>query len=200
MSAGFDAANLPRQRFRRGQRLLASLRDTRRLLVEFRLTLLLFALTTFGAGALYGAMQNSYALAPEDLVPVIDLPYVMAQMMTLQASPPPAGMPAPLVLFWYVMPFFGLFVLGQIVLFIQLFFDRRGRAAALQEALASTMRDHTIVVGLGHVGLGVVRSLLDLKTPVVAVNAGFDPATAALLDQMEVVRIDGDGRRAEVLA
>lgn len=179
------------------QHLRASLRYNLRLLREFRATLALFILTTLGAGSLYGAMEAAYNL--EERVPAIDLPYHMAQMMTLQASPPPPGMPIPLVLFWYVMPFFGLFVLGQIVQFIQLLFDRSGRAAAWQEAIASTMKDHTIVIGLGHVGLGVVRSLIDLQTQVVAVNHGFDATTAETLRQMNVTMIDGDGRLDDTL-
>lgn len=189
-----------RQRLRLGQHLRASLTDTRRLLWEFRRTLALFVLTTLGAGSLYGLMQGVYAIPDEAIVPTIDLPYHMAQMMTLQASPPPVGMPAPLVTFWYVMPFLGLFVLGQIVTFIQLFFDRSGREAAWQEAIASTMKDHTIVIGLGHVGLGVVRSLIDLQTHVVAVNNGFDSATAQILREMNVTMIDGDARMADTLA
>jgi len=120
-------------------------------------------------------------------------------MMTLQASPPPVGTPALMVMFWYLMPFFGLFVLGQIVTFIQLFFDRSGREAAWQEAVASTMKDHTIVIGLGHVGLGVVRSLIDLQAPVVAVNNGFDSHTAQALREMNVVMIEGDARLADTL-
>jgi Trk K+ transport system NAD-binding subunit len=191
---------LPRQRLSVGQRWRASFRDTMRLLREFRATLVLFVLTTLGAGSLYGMMQAAYDIAPDDHIPTIDLPYHMAQLMTLQAEPPPAGMPAPMVMFWYVMPFAGLFVLGQIVQFIQLFFDRSGRAAAWQEAIASTMKDHTIVIGLGHVGLGVARALIDLKTQVVAVNQGFTPETASTLSAMNVVMIDGDGRSAETLA
>lgn len=160
----------------------------------------MFVLTTLGAGALYELMQRAYVIPAEAYVPAIDLPYHMAQMMTLQAAPPPVGMPVLMVMFWYVMPFFGLFVLGQIVTFIQLFFDRSGRAAAWEEAVASTMKDHTIVIGLGHVGLGVVRSLIDLQTPVVAVNRGFDPATSQILREMMVTMIDGDARLADTLA
>jgi Trk K+ transport system NAD-binding subunit len=167
---------------------------------EFRGTLTLFVLTTLGAGSLYGVMQGIYSIPPEAFVPTIDLPYHMAQMMTLQATPPPIGMPAPLVTFWYVMPFVGLFVLGQIVTFIQLFFDRSGRAAAWQEAVASTMKDHTIVIGLGHVGLGVVRSLIELQAPIIAVNNGYDPITIKALQDMNVTMIDGDGRLADTLA
>ena len=193
-------AAISRQHLSLGQRFRASIRDTRCLLREFRGTLVLFFMTTVGAGALYGLMQSVYTIPPEAFVPIIDLPYHMGQMMTLQAAPPPVGTPALMVVFWYVMPFVGLFVLGQIVTFIQLFFDRSGRAAAWQEAVASTMKDHTIVIGMGHVGLGVVRSLIDLQAPVVAVNTGFDPATAKTLMEMNVVTIDGDGRMADTLA
>jgi len=193
-------AAISRQRFRLGQRIRASIRDTRCLLREFRGTLALFFLTTIGASLLYGVMQSVYTIPAEAFVPVIDLPYHMGQMMTLQAAPPPVGTPALMVVFWYVMPFVGLFVLGQIVTFIQLFFDRSGRAAAWQEAVASTMKDHTIVIGMGHVGLGVVCSLIDLQAPVVAVNLEFDSATTKTLSDMNVVMIKGDARMADTLA
>lgn len=171
-------------------------RDTRALLNEFRWPLLLFVLATVGLGLLYGELMVLAGLEP---LPWFQLPYLMFALMVLET---PIDMPSEwyLLVFWYAMPPIALFILGRGVSdFARLFFDRSGRRVAWQEAIISTMKHHTIVLGFGHVGLRVTRALVDMGVEVVAVDTTITPEDEAELNTLGVPFIIGDGRTAAVL-
>jgi Trk K+ transport system NAD-binding subunit len=171
----------------------AAWRDTRALLREFRYPLIVFHLAVIGGGLLYGTLHNDVAgIEPE--IPLHNLPYMMVALMVLET--PEEVPPQPyLIAFWYLMPAVGLYVIGRGVAdFARLFFDRSGRRSAWEEALASTYRNHVIVLGVGHVGMRVVRTLVGMGFDVVGIEQKTRPETEAELETLRVPLIVADGR------
>lgn len=174
----------------------AVLRDTRALLREFRLPISLFAVVTLGGGWLYGEL---HVIAGYERIPYYDLPYIMTAFMVLES---PLDLPKEpyLIIFWYLMPPIAVFIFGRGAAdFVRLFFNRSERRDAWEEAVASTYRDHIIVLGVGHVGQGVVKALVELGFDVVVVDKSLTPELDDKLSELGVPAIIGDGRELSVL-
>lgn len=174
----------------------AAWRDTHALLREFRTPILGFLLVTLVGGFFYGEL---YFAARGEFIPLIDRPYVILQLMVLEA---PHDVPPEwyLVAFWYILPPAFIFLVGLgSADFMHLFFHRRGRRDAWGAAVASTLKDHVIVMGAGHVGLRVIRELVGLGYEVVAIDANPDPGVDEELEGMHVPLIREDGRVAATL-
>lgn len=184
------APRLPRRRWRF---LRAAWRDTNALVREFRHPLIVFLIACFGGGALYGWLHNDVAgVVPA--IPVLNLPYTMVSLMILET---PEEVPAEpyLIAFWYLMPAVALYVVGRGVAdFARLFFDRSERRAAWEVALASTYRNHVIVLGIGHVGMRIVRTLVGMGFEVVGVEQKIRADAELELEQLGVPIINADGR------
>ncbi len=182
---------------RRTLRMLRAIwRDTSALWGEFRRPILAFLIATLGGGWLYGELL---VLAGYPRVPYIDLPYMMVLLMILQSfgEIPPEPY---LIAFWYVMPLVALYVIGQGVIdFGRLFFNRGERRAAWEEAVASTYRNHIIVMGIGHVGMRVVRALKDMGSEVVAIDMDEPDNPLADMTGLHTPLIEGDGRTPATL-
>lgn len=178
-----------RRRFTRTLR--AAWRDTSALWREFRRPILIFLIAVFGGGWLYGELL---VIAGYARVPYSALPYMMIDMMILEsftALPPELY----LVIFFYVLPLVALYVVGRGVTdFVRLFFNRGERRSAWEEAVASTYRNHIIVMGIGHVGTRVIRALAQMGSEVVAIDLHADDALDAELSDLNVPLIIGDGR------
>ncbi len=117
----------------------------------------------FAYGELYEVLRG-------DEMPLIDRPYVIVQLMILEA---PEAVPpeAALVAFWYAMPVaFVLLVALGAADFVNLVFNRDEQRNPWAEALALTYRNHVIVFGAGHVGERVIRDLVDMGLDVVAID------------------------------
>ncbi len=168
-------------------------RDTSALLKEFRVPILALLIATVGGGWLYGEL---YLIARGERISMLDLPYDMIQLMTLQGIPEEKPPPEPyLVIFWYGMPLIGLYVIGRgAVDFGRLFFDRSGRRNAWEEAVASTYRNHIIVIGIGHVGLRIVRQLVAMGFEVVCIDGALSAEKDDELSHLHVPLVIGDGR------
>lgn len=69
-----------------------------------------------------------------------------------------------------------------------------------QIALASTHKDHILVVGVGNVGYRVVMELLGFGEHVVAINSEGDGDWVAELKSLNVPVIIGDARKRDTLA
>ncbi|MDX2137374.1 MAG: TrkA family potassium uptake protein [Chloroflexota bacterium] len=181
----------PLTRFMRGVRALW--RDTSALWSEFHRPILAVLIATFGGGWLYGEL---YWLARGERIPFVDLPYYMIQLMSLQGIPeekPPQELY--LVAFWYILPLVAIYVIGRgAVDFGRLFFDRTGRRSQWEEALASTYRNHIIVLGIGHVGLRIIRQLCAMGFDIVALDMKVSPEQEAELSELDVPCVFGDGR------
>lgn len=182
---------VPNGRRRTTRTLRAMWRDTSALWREFRRPILAFLIAMFGGGWLYGELM---VVAGYPRVPYITLPYTMGALMILESVTEVPPEPY-LVIFWYVMPLIALYVVGQGVTdFVRLFFNRGERRSAWEEAVASTYRNHIIVLGIGHVGTRVIRTLVDMGSEVIAVDLTPDDTLEAELDAMRVPLIVGDGR------
>ncbi len=177
--------------------LRAAWRDTSALWREFGPSILLFAVVVIGGGWLYGEL---HVLAGNPRIPFNDLPYYVLRMMVLE--PPTADVPAEpyLILFWYLMPLVGLLIVGRGAAdFVRLFFNRGERRSAWEEAVASTYRNHVIVLGVGHVGLRVIRALTHMGVEVIGIEQKTKPEVGDELGKLDVPLIIGDGRSEEVL-
>lgn len=176
--------------------LRAAWRDTSALWSEFRRPIIAFLVATIGGGYLYGELL---ALAGYARVPFIDLPYMMVQLMVLETPGDPPHEPY-LIVFWYLLPLVAIYIAGRgAVDFVRLFFNREERRSAWEEAVASTYRNHVIIMGVGHVGLRVARALSQMGFEVVAIELQLAPETDAELSTLGIPVIVADGRHSLTL-
>ncbi|NWG16021.1 MAG: NAD-binding protein [Chloroflexi bacterium] len=185
---------------RRTTRLVRALRaiwrDTSALWREFRVPILVFLLVLFGGGYLYGEL---YRAARGQEIALIDRPYLMLQLMILE-TPGEAPPEWYLIIFWYLLPPIAIFIIGRgAVDFVRLFFNRGERRNAWEEAVASTYRNHVIVMGVGHVGLRVARALADMGFEVVGIDVKIKPEVDGELTQLGIPLILEDGRSPQTL-
>ena len=164
------------------------------LLREFRGLLLAFGAVTVIGGFFYGEL---YQFARGEIIPWIDRPYLIMQLMLIEApeSVPPEWY---LVVFWYALPLVLVILLALGAAdFVELFFNRNDERNAWGEALAMTYRNHVIVLGAGHVGLRVVRDLGHGNG-----GSGSRPRSEdvrEVLVRLGVPIVIGDGRRSNIL-
>ncbi len=192
---------LPQGRRRRTRvwRVLRALyRDTAALWSEFWIPISAFLFLLFGGGWLYGELM---ALAGYARPPYQHLPYYILEMMVLQ-PPPVDEVPTQLylIIFWYIVPVLAIFIVGRGAAdFVRLFFDRSERRNAWEEAVASTYRNHVIILGVGHVGLRVARALVGMGFDVVAIDQKLKSDTDDELAALGVPVINNDGRNPQAL-
>lgn len=181
-----------RRRLDRYQRMLRAMwRDTSALLTEFRRPILAFALAVFVGGWVYGELL---VIAGYPRIPYVDLPYIMLSLMVLETTTDIPPEPY-LIAFWYAMPVIAIYIIGRGAAdFVRLFFNRGARRSAWEEAVASTYRNHVIVLGVGHVGLWVIRTLTQMGFEVVAIDLALKEEVDNELSQLGVPAIIGDGR------
>ena len=185
-----------RQRRTTVRNLRAIWRDSLALWHEFRLPIIIFFLVTMVGGFIYGEL---YYHARGRYIDLIDRPYVMLQLMILE-TPEDAPSEWFLVIFWYALPPIGVFIIGRgVVEFARLFFNRDERRDAWREAVASTYRNHVIVFGAGHVGLRVIRILVQMGFDVVAIDNSPDEDAEEGCHELDVPIINGDGRLVSTL-
>ncbi len=173
----------------RARRWKASWRDTLLLLREFRAPLLVFSTTLIGAGALY------YAIAAQVNEPVDGMAASVYLVLTMAFLQPSGGFPHHPLLqtFYFIMPLIGVGTLAQgLADFGILLFNRRARSKEWEMAVASTFSNHTILVGLGHLGYRVVNKLHAMDEPVVVVelNPSADLVTAVQKIGIPVIHDD----------
>jgi Trk K+ transport system NAD-binding subunit len=163
---------------------------------EFRVPIGVFLVAIFGGGWLYGELLVRAGYAR---LPFLDLPYSMLALMLFQA---PTDLPreTELILFWYLMPLIAAYVAGRGVFeFINLFYRSDRRHTTWEEAVASTYRDHVIVLGVGHLGTRVIRALVQMGFDVVAIDLKPDDEKNAELAELNVPQVLGDGRLSNTL-
>lgn len=163
---------------------------------EFHWPILAFLGVTCGGGFLYGVLWARAGYTP---LPFIDLPYIIMGFMVFQPHTEPLPNPE-LMVFWYIMPLMALLIVGRGAAdFVRLFFDRSGRRNAWEEAVASTYRNHVIILGIGHVGLRVARTLCGMGFDVVAIDQKTKPEIDDELSAIGIPVIVGDGRLPQTL-
>lgn len=186
--------------------LRAAWQDTQALWSEFHRPILTFVFVTLMGGYVYGelhayAMQRGADFVNE--IPLIDRPYTMLQLMILETPAVYSETPDEwyLVIFWYLLPPIFVFIVGDgAVEFVRLFFDRTRRLDAWREAVASTYRNHVIVLGAGHVGLRVIQILRDeLDVDVVAIDMEPPEGVDEFLAARRVPLLRGNGTKDTIL-
>ena len=155
-----------------------------------------FLLVSLAGGFVYGEL---WFLARGEYIALDVRPLMMLQLMILEApSAPPAEWY--LIIFWYLLPPIGVFIVGLGAAdFMRLFFTRHERRDTWGEAVALSFRNHIIVFGAGHVGLRVIRELVEMDFDVVVIDNAPDPGVGDELTRMNVPLIVADGRLTQTL-
>ncbi len=155
---------------KRRRRWQASWRDTKLLLREFRAPLIIFIATMLGGGALYQKIALSIG------EPLHDYSEAVYLVLTLSFLQPSGDFPTHPLLeaFYFIMPLIGLGILAQgLADFGIMLFNRNARNKEWEMAIASTFENHTILVGLGHLGFRVTEHLNDLGKKIAVIE--IDP-------------------------
>jgi Trk K+ transport system NAD-binding subunit len=155
-----------------------------------------FLFLTLVGGLVYGEV---YEAIRGGTIPMIDRPYIILQLMILEApeSVPPEGA---LVAFWYMMPLGFVLLVGLGAAdFVNLVLNRDDNRNPWAEALALTYRNHVIVFGAGHVGQRVIRDLVTMGLDVVAIDQSPSVNAENRLGEMSVPIVRGDGRLSDTL-
>lgn len=149
-----------------------------------------------GGGILYQRIGAAVGESVHDLSEAI---YLVLTLSFLQASGDFPKHPL-LEAFYFIMPLIGMGILAQgLADFGIMLFNRRTRSKEWEVAVASTLQDHTILVGLGHLGFRVVRHLdtLGEKTVVIEINPKEDLIDA--VREMGIPVIQDDASRQTAL-
>jgi len=178
------------------RRWTATWRDTIILFREFQTPLALFTLTV-----LIGAFTYT-SIAAHVGEPVGG--YTEAVYIALTSAFMQFGGDFPrniyLQLFHIFMPIVGISALALgLADFGSLFFNRRARNKEWEVAVASTMKKHTIIVGLGHLGFRVIQKLNEMDRQMVVIE--LNPATDLIsaVQKMKIPVIQEDATRPAAL-
>jgi len=178
------------------RKLRASLRDTWLLLREFFWPLVLFIAAMVGGGTLY------YALSMRAGEPIANFAEAIYQVLSLTFLQSVGNFPSAwyLELFFFIMPVVGLIILSQgIAEFGSMFFNRQQRGKEWEMAVASTLQNHHVLVGLGHLGYRVVLHLYELGQDVVAVELNPSADLVANVKKLGIPVIQDDANRDSTL-
>ncbi len=175
----------------------ASVRDTAILLGEFKTPLLWFSFAIIGGGFLYDFVAR---LVNEPMDGLAESIYIVLIATFLQ----PANRNFPhhiaLQLFHFFMPVVGLIVLAQgLADFSGLLFNRRARTKEWEMAVASTLRKHIILVGLGHLGYRVALKLHEMGEQIAVIEYNADTDTLNAARNLGIPVIHDDGTRPAAL-
>jgi len=174
----------------------ASWRDTLILLREFRLPLLVFIVLIAGAGGVY------YRLSQHTPSALSSLAEGMYLVLSLTFFQPLNDFPTVwyLQVFYFLMPVVGIGTLALgLADFANLFFNRRARGKEWQMAVASTLTNHVVLIGLGHLGYRVVTHLRQMDEDVVVIELAPKPDLRLAIDRLDVPLLEDDGTREVVL-
>lgn len=170
--------------------------ETWLLVRQFRYPLLIFSAGILLTGWLY------YQMAVWLGEPLTDLPEALYLVLTLAFLQPSGEFPThwQLEIFYFLMPLFGIALLAQgISDFGIMLFNKRMRNKEWQMALASTFRNHIVLVGLGHLGFRVTRELHELGRDVVVIELNPSAELLPLVNQWGVPVLEGDATHSSTL-
>jgi Trk K+ transport system NAD-binding subunit len=174
----------------------ASWRETRLLLREFGWPLLFFFGAIIGGGILYHTIAD---LLGE---PVASIPESVYLVLTMAFLQPSGDFPHSifLQLFYFLMPIVGLGALAQgLTDFGILLFNRRARSREWEIAVASILKNHHILIGLGHLGFRVVQQLHEMGESVAVVELNPKADLFAAVQKLNIPVISGDASREATL-
>jgi voltage-gated potassium channel len=174
----------------------ASWRDTWLLIRQFRWPLIIFVVTIIGGGILYYYLSQRAGVYLQDPLEAI---YQVLALTFLQSGDDFPGVWY-LEIFYFLMPLIGIIVLAHgFTEFGVMLFNRQGRNKEWQMAVASTFRNHIILVGLGHLGFRVARDLSEMAQDVVIVEKNPQADLVASAKDMGIPVIQDDAAREQSL-
>jgi Trk K+ transport system NAD-binding subunit len=98
------------------------------------------------------------------------------------------------------MPLVGLFIFARgLADFGSLLFNRRARGKEWESAVASTMKNHIVLIGLGHLGFRIVQQLHKMGRNVVAIEQNPSVETFREVQGMNIPVIQDDATRVSAL-
>lgn len=174
----------------------ATWRDTLILLKEFQAPLLIFTVAVVGGGLLYGAIADWAGEPIQSPSEAIFIVLTAAFLQPSGAFPRYFG----LQLFHFMMPVVGLIILALgLADFGSLLFNRRARNKEWEMAVASTMNQHIVLVGLGHLGFRIAQRLHEMGKNIAVVELNAAQHTVSAAREMGISIIDEDARNATAL-
>lgn len=170
----------------------AGLRDALILMKEFQMPLIVFLLIVVGGGLYYrwlAAQLGEPVRSPGEAI------YIVLSATFLQVV---GDFPQHVFLqtFHFIMPIVGVIILAQgLADFGGLLFNRRARSKEWEMAVASTMKNHIVLVGLGHLGHRIVHRLNEMGKEVVVVEQNPSIDSFKAVQEMGVPVIQEDATR-----
>ncbi len=180
-------------RAHRWQHLRASFRDTTILLGEFRSAVVWFSVAILGGGILFYFLSK---LLNEPVGSIIESIYIVLTITFLQ--PPNRDFPNHIVLqlFHFFMPIIGIVMLAQgLADFGSLLFNRRARTKEWEMAVASTLKKHIILVGLGHLGYRVALKMHEMGEQITVIEFNANTDTLNVIRNLGIPVIHEDATR-----
>ncbi len=187
---------MPRRTNQRIYRWRMAGRETLILLNEFRRPVTIFLCAVLGLGLIYFYISR---LAGE---PMHSLPESVYLMLTLAFLQPSGEFPnnSVLQIFYFLLPVIGVITLAQgLAEFGVMLFNRRARSKEWEMAVASTYSNHTILVGLGHLGYRVVEQLHAMQERVVVIEMKPTADLISAVQGMGIPVIQDDAARPATL-
>ena len=173
----------------RTRNLRAGLRDTFLLLSEFRKPLIFFLLAVLGIGTYYFYAARSLG---EPLRSLPEAYYMILGLAFFQSS---GEFPQhfTLQIWFFILPIIGIGTLAHgLADFGIALFNRRTRNKEWEMAVASTFNNHTILVGLGHLGFRVASHLNAMSEAVVVIDHDPKADLVPTIQRMGVPIIQND--------
>ena len=170
----------------------AGWRDALILMKEFQMPLAVFILVVVGGGLYYRWLATQLG---EPIRSTGEAIYIVLSATFLQAV---GDFPQHILLqtFHFLMPLVGVIILAQgLADFGGLLFNRRARSKEWEMAVASTMKNHIVLVGLGHLGYRVVHRLHEMGKEVVVVEQNPSIDSFKAVQEMGVPVIQEDATR-----
>jgi voltage-gated potassium channel len=180
----------------RVRQLRAGWRDTLILFHEFQSPLILFTVAVIGGGFAY------FAIAAAVGEPVTSTAEAIYKVLAASFLQPLGDFPQHFVLqlFHFIMPLIGIIILAQgLTDFIGLLFNRKARTKEWEMAVASTMNNHIVLVGLGHLGYRVAQKLYEMGESIVVVEINLGTHTTVAAREMGIPVIQSDARHPGAL-
>ncbi len=178
------------------RRIQASWRDTRLLIRQFRWPLCMFIITVIGGGILYYFLSQGTSSQIQNPLAAIYQVLVLTFLQSGDAFPTAWY----LEIFYFLMPLIGIIILAHgLTEFGVMLFNRQGRSKEWQMAVASTFKNHIILIGLGHLGFRVARDLAEMALDVVIVEKNPQADLVASAKDLGIPVIQDDAGREQPL-
>lgn len=174
----------------------AGWRETTILLREFRGPLLVFLAALLGLGGAYFYLSRQMG---EGLDSYTEAVYLMLTLAFLQPSGDFPNSPI-LQIFYFALPVIGVATLAQgLADFGVMLFNRRARSKEWEMAIASTLKNHIILVGLGHLGYRVANILSKMEEKVAVLELSPSADMFSTVQKMGIPVIQDDATRPAAL-